>query len=340
MAAPRFPAASVLTPALLTLFLPACAVPGRTPVANGPLPSPEPPAVEKVSTVRISPPDAVAGPGSVSSSAEGHQPAELNPLDKILQPWDAAKGTDRPLVGPPDVWDRVQRDLNLGLEDCKNYYSPVNLGALALGIGLAAPLANTPADRSIRNWYQRRVRGETTDEFANVVNYAGQAWVAIPLGLEAAGLLGKAGEDYATDGGWFEWSNRSLRAIAVGSRPMVALYGILGASRPDRNDSRWHPFQDWHGVSGHTFFGAVPFLTAASMTDNRLAQTALVVGSFLTGWSRLDLDRHYFSQAALGWWMAYLAVRTVNGTRETQKGFSFTPELLPDGPGIALELRY
>jgi hypothetical protein len=244
------------------------------------------------------------------------------------------------LDGPtPDPWDRLERDVNLIEEDYHHYYTAKNLGLLALGVGLAAPLANTSADESIRRWYQRKIHGETTGEFAQVANYAGQFWVALPACLELAALNGKAGEDYFNDGGMYEWSNRSLRAIMVGVPPMLAMYVTLGSSRPDRNDSHWHPFNDIHGVSGHTFMGAVPFLTAAEMTDDPLLKIPLFAGSFLTGWARIDEDRHYFSQLALGWWMAYLAVRCVNQTQTAHQCWTFIPAC-EDGPGASVMVRY
>jgi hypothetical protein len=239
----------------------------------------------------------------------------------------------------PDCWHRLGQDVDLALEDCRQFYGWRNLGWVALGVGAAAPLANTSADESIRRWYQRRGRGESADTAARVVNYLGQAWVIAPLCLEVAGLTGHAPEDYRTDGGFFEWSNRSLRAVAVGFPPVVALYGLLGSGRPDRGDSSWHPFRNFHGVSGHTFMGAVPFLTAASMTDNPWVRYPMLLGSLLTGWSRIHEDRHYFSQVALGWWMAYLAVQSVNRTQEG-RALSFTPTITPEGPGVGIELRY
>jgi hypothetical protein len=244
------------------------------------------------------------------------------------------------LTAPPSVfWTRLDRDIDLALQDYRNYYSWPNLALLALGVGAAAPLANTDADRDIRRWYQERAGGHARS-VAEVFNYGGQIWVAVPVGLEIAALCGKAPDDYATDGGLFEWSNRSLRAIAVGFPPVIAMYGLLGASRPDRNDSRWHPFNDIHGVSGHTFIGAVPFLTAASMTDNPWLKYPLFLGSFLTGWARFHEDRHYFSQVALGWWSAVLAVRSVNQTEDQRRNLSVGPMAMPSGVGMGVEVRY
>ena len=242
-----------------------------------------------------------------------------------------------------DAWAeaeaRLRRDFQLALDDCSFYYSPVNLAFVGLGIGLAAPLANTPADRSIRDWYQRQVQGDAWDRLADVANVGGQLWIVAPLCLEAMAWSGYADAGYFQDGGLYEWSNRSLRAIAVGFPPVVAFYGLLGSGRPDRGDSRWHPFRDIRGVSGHTFTGAVPFLTAAAMTDNLCLKAACFAGSFATGWSRLHMDRHYMSQIALGWWLAYAAVRSVDRTQESWRNISFLPAV-EDGPGLGVLLRY
>jgi hypothetical protein len=245
------------------------------------------------------------------------------------------------LAGPPSLfWDRLDRDIDLALQDYRNYYSLPNLALLGLGIGAAAPIANTPVDNHIRNWIQKRGHGHV-ESLAELFNYGGQIWVALPVGLEIAALCGKAPDDYTHDGGLFEWSNRSLRAIAVGFPPVVALYAILGSGRPDlSNDSRWHPFEHFHGVSGHTFIGAVPFLTAASMTDNLWLKYPLIAGSFLTGWARLYEDRHYFSQVALGWWCAALAVHSVNQTEDQRRGLAVVPMAVPGGTGMGLEWRF
>ena len=132
-------------------------------------------------------------------------------------------------------------------------------------------------------------------------------------------MRGGAGEDYYLDGGLYEWGNRSLRAVATGYPPVVALYGLLGASRPSTNDSRWQPFQHFHSVSGHTFIGAIPFLTAARMMEEPMHKVPFLLGSLLTGWSRIHDNRHYFSQVMLGWWIAYLSVSSVDQTQEERE---------------------
>ena len=251
-------------------------------------------------------------------------------------------------AGPPaldrDTWSeaetRLRRDIALSRDDYAKFWSPNNLAWIGLGIGgMAAPLAHTSADRSIRDWYQRQVHSKGWDNVAQVANVAGQLWVVWPVAVELMALSGKPGEDYFLDGAMYEWSNRSLRAVTVGFPPVLALYGLLGSSRPDHGDSRWHPFRDFHGLSGHTFMGAVPFLTAAAMTDNPYLKVALFAGSTATGWSRLHKDRHYMSQIALGWWIAYFSVRSVSQTQEEWRSFSVFP-VFEGGPGLGVLFRF
>lgn len=236
--------------------------------------------------------------------------------------------------------ERMAMDCDLMRADYSHYYTMGNIAMLGLGIGVAAPIANSSADESVAHWYQHHARGETSDEFAQVANYAGEFWLVLPLAVEGAGLMGQMDEGYWHDGGLGEWSNRSLRAVAVGVPPMLAMYVVLGSGRPDRHDSHWHPFNDVHGVSGHTFMGAVPFLTAAAMTDDWMWQVPLVAGSMATGWSRINDNRHYLSQAILGWWMAYLAVRSVSEGQRDMKSVTLAPAIFDDGAGVAIQIRY
>jgi hypothetical protein len=321
---------SFLATGLLAFLLPACTT---LPIAElGHEPAQGPPAAQ------ADPPTPGVGVPSEPTKPNSGA-AEASPVTDVMvaagageEDWlkDWARG----------FWSRTQDDICLSCEDYRHYYTMGNLAALGAGIAVAAPLANTSVDMDIHHWYQRHVRGETTDEWAQVANYAGEFWIVLPVAMQAAALSGCAPEDFRFDSGLYEWSNRTLRATLVGAPPMLAMYVILGASRPDRENSRWHPFQDVHGVSGHTFMGAIPFLTAAAMTDNEWLKVPLVAGSFITGWSRINDDRHFFSQMALGWWMAFLAVERVNDTQLAWKAVTVGPGFTPDGPGVVLQLRY
>ncbi|MDY0166212.1 MAG: phosphatase PAP2 family protein [Thermoguttaceae bacterium] len=116
---------------------------------------------------------------------------------------------------------------------------------------------------------------------------------------------------------------------------------LLGASRPGETDyrSQWKPFDDTNAVSGHAFIGAVPFLTAAEMTENLAARAFLYVGSACTAWSRVNDDAHYLSQVILGWYMAYLACRSVEATGEDMQTLSLVPLAGPELSGLGLVWR-
>jgi hypothetical protein len=251
------------------------------------------------------------------------------------------EATDWLKAPAPDCWSRMDADLDLGVDDFKQFYSWPNLGMVALGVGAAAPIANTKADQHFRNWYQDRVYNKNVDPYANALNYAGQLWVVVPVGLEACALGGMAGDNYASDGGVYEWANRSLRAAAVGYPTVIGLFVALGAKRADQNDSYWHPFNDVHGVSGHAFIGAIPFMTAAAMTDDPCWQVPLLLGSMAEGWTRIHMDRHYLSQVIQGWWLAYLSVKAVDATQSNRRSmFTVAPTIGPDGAGMLLQVQF
>jgi hypothetical protein len=274
-------------------------------------------------------------------------PLSAGPPDKTPEKVDA------PFLGPaqpsepaewlnslPDYKEKLKLDWELLKDDLSHFYSWQDLGLVALGVAAAAPIANTHADESIQHWYQQHGRTRGLTGVANAVNYAGECWVAVPIGLEAYALCGKYQGDHTIDGGLFEWANRSLRAAAVGYPTVLVLFVALGSKRPEE-DSHWQPFQDVHGVSGHTFIGAIPFLTASAMTDDPALKVSLLAGSMATGWSRIYLDRHYFSQVALGWWLAVLSVHAVDQTQLGRRcSCSFAPTVGPEGAGFRFQIQY
>jgi membrane-associated phospholipid phosphatase len=64
------------------------------------------------------------------------------------------------------------------------------------------------------------------------------------------------------------------------------------------------------------------------MTEHRLLRSFLYAGSTLCGLSRINDDAHYPSQSAAGWWLAYLACRSVSETEARRAGL----QLMPVGP--------
>jgi len=221
------------------------------------------------------------------------------------------------------------------LRDYRNFYRWPASRDLLLGIAGASLLANTSMDQDFRDWVQDDVRSHSSDEFADVWKPLGEGQYMVP-GLVGVGLAGWLLEDWPVGdvAGHYGW--RASRAYLVGTPPAVFLQWALGGSRPGEKwyESSWRLFADKNAVSGHAFIGAVPLITAAQMCENRYAAGCFYFMSLLPAWSRINDDSHYLSQSVLGWWIAYLACRSVDETDAQCEGRRFTVVPLC-GPGTA-----
>jgi hypothetical protein len=221
--------------------------------------------------------------------------------------------------------------------DHGNYYSKRTAALMAEGFALGAVMANTSIDHDIRDWYQDDVRTDDGDEFAKAAKQLGEGIYVLPA-LAGGLLIGELLDDSPPASVLGDWSDRSLRAALVGAPPMLFMQLATGASRPTETDhnSAWRPFEDSNGVSGHSFVGAFPLITAAKMTDDPIAKTAFYGASTLAAWSRVNDDAHYTSQAILGWWMAYLACSAVDQTECQLRDVHFMPVPVGDGVGMGI----
>jgi hypothetical protein len=52
------------------------------------------------------------------------------------------------------------------------------------------------------------------------------------------------------------------------------------------------------------------------------------------GWSRIIQDKHYLSQVALGWWVAYLSASAVDWNEQQQSNWQITPVVSDEGTAI------
>jgi len=225
------------------------------------------------------------------------------------------------------------------LDDHRHYYSAQNFWEMGYALAGASVLANTSLDEDFQGWYQREVRSSGTDDFADFCKTFGEGDIFIPsfaCAALAASILPE-GPLVSTTG---EFAGRTTRAYLVGAPPMLFMQGLLGGSRPgeDPVGSGWKAFDDNNAVSGHAFMGAVPFITAAQMSDRPLARAALYACSTLTAWSRVNDDAHYLSQACLGWWMAYMACRAVDGTQTARqtRTCEIVPVATPEMAGVGV----
>ncbi len=220
--------------------------------------------------------------------------------------------------------------------DIRNFYlDRENLTRLGIGVAGAAVFANTGMDRYIRNKYQDDLRSHRTDEATKIFNISGTALVLVTvpvyIGTYGAGML-------LHNRTMEEWARKSLRATVVGGPALMFLATATGGDRPTEGNSHWKPFHNFHGVSGHAYIGAVPFITAAKMSEN-LYQKALLYGlSTFTGLSRINDDKHYFSQVALGWYLAYLSCAVVEKGTDRQEGRVHV-QLAPVPKGLAVTVQ-
>jgi hypothetical protein len=122
---------------------------------------------------------------------------------------------------------------------------------------------------------------------------------------------------------------------------MLTMQYALGASRPGETsfDSRWKPGDDVNAVSGHAFIGAVPCIVAAQMCDDPYLRGLFYACSTFPAWSRVNDDAHYLSQACLGWYMAYLACRSIDRTERNLPSAELLPMAGPDFQGLGLLWR-
>jgi hypothetical protein len=232
------------------------------------------------------------------------------------------------------MWDVVKSDY-------LHFYSSDRLKRLGIAYGVGGIMANTAVDENIQDWYQEDMRSTRTDDAAEVAKLFGEGKYMIPLSLLAAGIGTRIPtENRASNIG--RWGERTARAYAVGAPPVLLMQRFLGSARPGEADcgSHWNPFNDTNGVSGHAFIGAVPFLTLARMGKDHPLRYIFYVASGLAGWSRINDNAHYTSQAFLGWFMAWEAAGAVSESNGKGSNFKIQSMVFQDTVGVQLSWRW
>lgn len=225
--------------------------------------------------------------------------------------------------------------------DFREHYSRQPLVNVAIGFGVAGVLANSDFDAEVQELFRDDLEGDfgddLTDFFTGVGDVA-QPLSAVPIYLGAM-WLGSYGTD--AESAAARWGNRSLRAMLVGTPQLVVLSHLSGGQRPEDGEPGWDPFADDDGVSGHAFFGAVPLLTAAAMTEKRWLRRTLYVVSTMPGLARVYDEKHYLSQVFMGWWLARAATRSVARVDRHTRGVArVTVVPYVDGGGLQLSVGF
>ncbi len=234
-------------------------------------------------------------------------------------------------------WTRnLIRDLK---SDSTNYFQKDNLIFLGESFLISGVLANTGLDRAFRGHWQTDIKSSATDNFFAIPKLiGGLSYFYAPIYLGTMGI-GHIREHTPIGNVVYHWGYRSLRTFIVGGAQQVFLTNLLGSGRPNRNeDSKWQPFKYQTGVSGHSFYGAIPLLTAAMMTDPPGLRYTLFFLSTLPGLSRIDSDRHYLSQVIMGWALAYLSARSVYQS-DSEREPAFQTSVVPKSDGAMLAAR-
>ena len=227
--------------------------------------------------------------------------------------------------------------------DYRNLYNrngALNFGTAILG---ASVLANTKMDGNFQRWYAHQVRCDFTNDLSKGAKIFGDGPIFIPI-MTASALTyrfwqEKQGQPNCKLG---DFTDRTFRGYLVGTPTLLVSQLVLGADRPRNGPSYWQPFKHDHGVSGHAFIGAMPFITAAQMTDKPFEKGVFYALSTLPAWSRVNDDAHYLSQVILGWYLAYLSARAVSGTegQRLPKGLTIFP-IAGEGPvGIGVHYQF
>jgi len=225
--------------------------------------------------------------------------------------------------------------------DQRNFYTRSDYRFAAMNLALAATFAHTDVDEDFRNWWQEDVRSNAWDDFSHFAKPLGDGYISVAI-MGAGAVFGSLASETQIGALSGEWGRRSIRSLAVGTPALLFLQAATGGGRPGEwsSESDWVPFHDTNGVSGHTFMGAVPFLVAAQMTDNRLLSGLWYTGSVMCGVSRINDDAHYLSQVILGWSLAKLACKAVDLTESERADLEVVPMVGHGGTvGIGVQFR-
>lgn len=264
-----------------------------------------------------------------------------SPEDILFQ--KSQKSAFYPRTCPETLLHLGNRGRDRIFSDFGNLYRSDNAKNYGLALLGAGVLANTDMDGHFQHWYGNHVRCNFTKEFSEFSKFFGEGKIFIPVAVTSAILFrfqeerwGQVNCKTPSVGYFFD---RVARGYTVGAPTLLTAQVVLGGDRPADGSSYWKPFRQNHGVSGHAYIGAVPFITAAQMSDKIWMKGLFYTLSIIPAWSRVNDDRHYLSQALLGWYLAYLSVRSVSeteGLAPLPRGLTIFPVMENNDIGIGL----
>lgn len=179
-----------------------------------------------------------------------------------------------------------------------------------VGLAIAGTAAFTLLDQPIHHATQER--NDSKDDVASVVKHFGQpeVYATVGLGTIAVGLI--AGDDRIKLAGL-----RISSAVLLAGGTVGVVKTVIGRWRPYQTNHAWQfkPFNTHYASfpSGHT---AVAFALATSISDE-VHRTWATIPLYLiatgTGLSRLNDDKHWFSDVIAGSMVGFASAKFANG---------------------------
>jgi membrane-associated phospholipid phosphatase len=182
------------------------------------------------------------------------------------------------------------------------------------GVG-ALMLLDEPVQR-----YAQRHRSNTSNDIAAVFRQEGEApyYAGISLGVLGLGLVsGKADVRRA--------GTRLVAAVVLSAAEMEAMKRLVGRSRPNEGIGAFsfHPFTSLKDSAGVETRGAMPsghvtaaFAVATSLADDiksPVVHVLLYTAAAGTAFSRINDNRHWLSDTAMGAVLGVVTAKAVNG---------------------------
>jgi membrane-associated phospholipid phosphatase len=213
--------------------------------------------------------------------------------------------------------------------------SPTNIRWYHATAALAAVALSSLADESLRDELQsHRTAGK--DDFAAVVRRMGQPEVygVVGLGTIAVGIM--AGNPRLRRAG-----QRISAGLLTAAFVSMALKESVGRRRPNtgRGAYSFSPFSGAQALpSGHT---TMAFALAAGVADevhSTPVAIGLYTGAALTGWSRLNDNKHWLSDVAMGALVGVTSAKLMGG-RWRVLGVH-APKFLLEPGAVGVSLRF
>jgi membrane-associated phospholipid phosphatase len=219
------------------------------------------------------------------------------------------------LTGPleaqqPDSVQEARREVLSHAHVVRWYHAAVAVGAVGALMTLDEPVQR----------YAQRHRSSTSNDIAEVFRQEGEApyYAGISLGVLGLGVV--SGNPGIRRGG-----TRLVAAVSLSAGEMEIMKRLVGRSRPNEDVGAFsfHPFTSLKDSAGVETRGAMPsghvtaaFAVATSLADDiksPLVHVLLYTAATGTAFSRINDNRHWLSDTAMGAVLGIFTAKVVNG---------------------------